>query len=288
MFYITAMFTRIMDGITSSFDKDEDTEVRQEISIEDNEETKSKNDGTKEVTEDTSGSEENSNESKEDDASLRVSNERESDSNNNDVSYNITDAQFYTFVNSIGDTEYCFLLEVENTGNCDLYLDECIMDLEDNDKHLLMAGEHASYAPDVIKPGEKGYFYNSVLSRIIPDDVDTSNGVNCVPNITVVKAKKTPPKYEVSDISVIKEYGSAKLTGRITNSTDKDEDIVVIYTLYYDNNNKLLGIDRTSVYDVKAGQTQSFDSSAIFMQGDSSYDDIADYKIIAQGSYTQW
>lgn len=216
-----------------------------------------------------------------------VENSQKTESNEQ-VSYNITDTQFYTFTNSIGEMEYLFIMEVENNGDCDIYLKNCVMNLEDNDGHLLQAGDSASSCPNVIKPGEKGYFYNGLISLLLDDGIDTSNGINCVPDYEIVKATKEAITYEVSDLSLLEDMGAAKIVGRLTNTTSKDDSGVYVNVIFYDNTGKVIGITGTNVYDVKSGETKSFDCSAMFMAGDTSYSDIADYEVIAQKDYYQW
>lgn len=263
MLYIVVIMTGFMDGLTSS------EEEKPKVAVED---TSTNNDKQQ---------------ASDDNESLKVSNSHDEIESDN-LSYNITDTQFYTFTNSIGNIEYYFIMEVENTGDCNLYLKSCKMDLEDNDGHLLQAGDTASSCPSVIKPGEKGYFYNGSLDSLLDDNIDISNGINCVPSYEIIKANKEPIEYEVSDLSLSKDSGCAKVTGRVTNTTVEDDSYIYLNIVYYDSTGKVIGITGTSVTDIKAGQTVAFDSSSMFMSGDSSYEDIADYKVVAQQVYIQW
>lgn len=270
--YALAIMSGLMDDLGDRV-KGNDSAVRQES-------------GVREDSSDKSGSIDEEQGSADD--RQAISDSRGTQDDGGEAAYEVTDTQFYTFVNSIGRVEYYFVMEIENTGNCNLYLDSCTLDIEDNSGRLLQASEMISSCPNVLRPGEKGYYYNGMLSSFLDESIDTSNGVRCVPNYKIEKARKEPVDYEVSDTSLRKDLGSVKLTGRITNGTNEDDPGISVYTIYYDSAGRVIGVDGTVVFDVKAGQTVSFDSSALWMSGDSSYEDIANYRVIAQKDYYQW
>ena len=205
-----------------------------------------------------------------------------------EVMYEIVDTQFYTFVNSIGSGEYFFIMEIENTGSCDLYLAECKVDLEDSNGHLLQTGDTMSNCPSIIKPGEKGYFYNGTLEMLIDDNVNVRDVATAVPHIEIEAANGEAIEYPISDLSIAEENGYAKVVGRVTNNTSEDDSGVYINVIFYNCDGKVIGITGTNVYDIKAGETKGFDCSSMFMAGELNYSDIADYKIIAQKDYLQW
>ena len=76
--------------------------------------------------------------------------------------YKITNAHFHHFKNSIGSNEYRAFVEVTNTSDTNLYLKGAVFDIEDNSGHLLQTEDWLSCCPDIIAPGEKGYFYVTV------------------------------------------------------------------------------------------------------------------------------
>lgn len=262
-FYAIAMITGLANDITSSFKENSLTE---EISAIEN----SQNEGESSVKSETD----------------KIANSRSE--KNTEVKYEIVDRQFYTFKNSINDVEYFFLMGIKNTGNCNIYLKECTIDLEDADGHLLQTGDIMSNCPSVIKPGEIGYFYNSVLNLLIDDNVDSKKVSNIVPHTEIVEATKDVIEYTVSDLSLTEEYGCAKVIGRVTNTSDEDDPGIYINAIFYNKDGKVIGISGTSVYDIKAGETVGFDISSMYMAGTADYSDIASYDVIAQADYYQW
>ncbi|MCR5776826.1 MAG: FxLYD domain-containing protein [Lachnospiraceae bacterium] len=206
-----------------------------------------------------------------------------------EIQYEITDTNFNYYTNSIGKVEYYGYVEITNKGDCNLYLANAVFDLEDNDGHLLQSDDYVSNAPSVIKPGEKGYFYNGIGSSLIDDGVSTDNGINLVPQITIKKATGEPTRYEVTDLDMREDnYGNPKVTGRIVNNTDEDESYLYINVIFYDSNHKVLAITGTSVTDLSAGGKTSFECSSMFADDTVTIDKIADYEVIAEESYMQF
>lgn len=207
----------------------------------------------------------------------------------NDFSYEITDTSFNYYKNSIGNMEYHAFVEITNTGSCNIYMDDCVFDLEDNDGHLLQSEKYISSCPDVIAPGEKGYFYNNaVTSSTIDKDVSFDNGIKLVPNYKLEKATGEIKDFEVSDTDMRSDdYGNIKITGRVTNDTDKDESIY-LNVIFYNSDGKVLMITGTNVTGLDANTTVSFECTTMFSDDSVNKDDIATYQVIARDSYYQW
>lgn len=206
----------------------------------------------------------------------------------NTESYKISDTHFEYFTNSIGNIEYRGIVEITNTGNTDLYLKDCVFDLEDNNGHLLQSDSFISNCPDVIKPGEKGYFYNGLGSLYINDDVSLENGIKFSPQVTVVKATGTTSNYETSDTELRQGTFGPTVTGRVKNSTNEDNKMLYVCVVYFDKNGKAIGITGTTITDFSAGKTSSFEIGGMALSESVTLDSIANYKIIAQKTYYQF
>lgn len=206
-----------------------------------------------------------------------------------EVQYKVTDTKFDYYINSIGIIEYFGIVEIENTGSCNLYLSDATFDLEDNNGHLLQSDNFISKAPSVIKPGEKGYFYNGLGASSIDDGVSLSNGVKLVPQITVAKATGTASRCEVTDESFRKgTYGSPTITGRLVNNTSKEMDLVSVDIIFYDSNQNVLAIASTTEMDIPANGKKSFECSPLSWNDHVSLEDVGYYKIIAEEYYYQF
>lgn len=215
--------------------------------------------------------------------------ETEKTTKSDEVLYEITDTNFEYYTNSIGGVEYYGYVEITNTGDNNLYLDKAIFDLEDNDGHLLQSDDFISSAPSVIKPGEKGYFYNGLGSNMIDEGVSTDNGIKLVPQITIKQATGEPVRYEVTDTDLREEeYSGLKVTGRVINNTDEGVSYLYLNVIFYDANGKVLGITGTSVSDLAAGNKASFECTTMFANDNLTMDNVADYEIIAEETYMQF
>lgn len=205
------------------------------------------------------------------------------------VNYKVTGKSFYYFTNSIGTVEYRAYVEVTNTGTENLYLKDALFDLEDDDGHLLQSDNFISSCPDVIAPGEKGYFYNGISSHTIDESVSLANGVNFAPQINVIKSDSAPVYYEVFDTDLREgTFGNPKVTGRVKNNTSKDDSLLYIEVILYDKNGNVLEIAGTNITGLTAGKTVSFEINAMFLGEKANMSSIASYKISAQKAHYQF
>lgn len=212
----------------------------------------------------------------------------ESTTNNGDISYEVTDEIFEYYTNSIGNIEYYAIIEITNTGNSNIYMDKATFDFEDDNGHLLSTDDFISKCPDIVAPGEKGYFYNGAFASILPEGTNTDNGLNLAYNVTVAKATGNITEYEVFDTDIKEDYLGPKITGRIKNTSGQDESYCSVKVILYDVNGKVLGIADTAVTDLKSDSTVSFECDCIFISESISFDDIDSYQVIARKSYMQF
>ena len=207
-----------------------------------------------------------------------------------DIEYEISDTNFEYYQNSIGVTEYYGYVEITNTGSCDIYMKDCVFDLEDNNGHLLQSDNFISHCPEVIAPGEKGYFFNGIGSSSFDESISLDNGVKLVPQINLKKATGKPHAFPVSDVDYrAGDYGDVKVTGRVENDTDKEQGYLSVYIIFRDANDKVIAIDTTTVMsEIGAGMKGSFDSSTIFGNENLKLENIKDVEVICEETYMQF
>lgn len=205
--------------------------------------------------------------------------------------YEITKTTFVHYTNSIKKEEYSGIVEIKNIGGTYIYLDDCTFDFEDDEGHLLQSDKMISKGPDVIAPGEYGYFFNS---GYIDDGVSMDKGINLVPNFTVEIAKKGKDAlidYEISDLDLRDgDYGGLKVTGRVTNKTSEETNSidVKIIAVFKDSNGEILDIGYTYAEAMAAGGKTSFEISTILGNEKVKTEDVAEYKIYARGTSYNW
>lgn len=206
--------------------------------------------------------------------------------------YEITHTTFTHYTNSIDREEYCGVVEIKNTGSSCIYLKDCTFDFEDDDGHLLQSDKLITKAPDVIAPGEFGYFFNS---GFIDENVSLENGINLVPNFVVqvcTKGEKAIINYEVTDLDIRdNDYGlGVKVTGRVNNDTEEETNSinVMIIAVFFDSNGEIIDVGFTYADPMSPGGKASFEISTIFGNEELSADTVADYKVIARQTYMQF
>lgn len=208
-----------------------------------------------------------------------------------EFAYEETDRGFVYYENSIGDTEYYAFVEITNTGSVPIYLDECSFDFEDAEGHLLGTETFIDTCPDVIAPGEKGYFHNDAIASLLDDGIST-DGIQFVPKYKVEEATSSPVNYEVTDtdIRVDDSLGTdgVKVTGRVTNNTDEEDSLFYLSVIFYDSEGKCIGFTGTNITEFEPGDTESFECTTVVGDQTITMDRVAEYKVIAQKSHYQW
>lgn len=200
--------------------------------------------------------------------------------------YTISESSFVYYPNLSGALEYHAFVEITNTSDEPLYLSGCTFDLEDDMGHLLQTDDFIYKCPDVIAPGEKGYFYNGVGSTNIRSGITDANGLTLVPHLEVEPAKSAPVEFPVEDSEFrAGNWGVPTVTGRITNTSAHDETLFSIDAIFYGKDGKPLGIAGTTITDFTAGKTVSFEISGVTLSNTITVDDIADFRIVARAPY---
>ena len=199
--------------------------------------------------------------------------------------YEISQTAFNHKKNSIGDENFSAVVEITNTGSKSIYLGSSTFDFEDKDGHLLQSEEMVSSTPDVVAPGEKGYYY---CQGQIDDGVSTKNEINLVPQLDIKESTDDAEMLTTSDVSIKEdEYFGLKATGRVENPSDKELNMVSIGVVLFDKDGKLIDILTSVETEIKAGNKASFEASNIF-NTDIKKSDVADFKVYASTTHYQW
>lgn len=199
------------------------------------------------------------------------------------VNYSIGEMTFYTYDDN---SYYHFIQPITNTGNVPLYLKKCTLDIEDKNGHLLSTESFISNCPDVISPGETGYFYNGLGSLSTNDAVKNASSIVAVPKLEIVESDEEPIAYRISDTSFTQGDFSPSVVGRITNNTREDDSLVYVQAIFYDENGNIIHITGTNIMNLLAGQTQSFKISILPTSDENvSYENIVNYKVIARKAH---
>ena len=203
--------------------------------------------------------------------------------------YKVVDSGIDYWTDSIGTKEVFAFIAIKNEEKKKaIYLDSGHFDFENDNGKIMNNYSSIIYkAPDVINPGETGYFY--VSSMEVPD---ISHGVNLIAQFSLQEAGYKVPSYEISEtkLSWKKELGrtTGKFRGRIHNNTSKDDDIVNVVVVFKDSNKKVLWIDHAFVNDLFSGSTLGFDIDMMFATPNLKKGAVKSFKTIAKPDYYQW
>ncbi len=205
------------------------------------------------------------------------------------IDYEITYQNFKLYVNSLGNLTDYVIVQVKNTGNVDLYLKDATFSFLNEDGSL--AGVDSgliSSDPDIIAPGEYGYFYSNQGS--VGGDMDADGNYSLMPELSIKESQKEPINYEISNTSISEgKYGPVSVIGQITNTTDEDDSMVWVAFVFFDENDNPIGACGTNVMDVTAGSTKSFDGDSIYLSGlDFTIDDVSRYEVYASKTQYQF
>ena len=196
--------------------------------------------------------------------------------------YVITYQNCHIYRDLLGEVSCYILVEIENTSKGNLYLKSAAFDFEDENGNLLgTCSDLISSDPDIIAPGEKGYFYCNMGS--VKGGVDENTNYVFKPTLKVEEARNNIVRYDVTDLSITSgKFGPVDIIGRVTNNTNEGDGLVWVFCVLYRSDGTPIAAYGTNVTDLDAGQTASFDADAIFLGDlDIKLSDVADYKVYA-------
>lgn len=197
--------------------------------------------------------------------------------------YTVGDAAVSVTTDSIGSKYVQVSFPVTNTGKVNLYLKSGSADIENSSGSLEDTVTMISACPEVIKPGETGYYFERALY-----DGSATTGLKAVAHADVEKASVDCVRYAVSDLSVKDEqYLGAKIIGRVENTTDEEGSMVKVAALLFDNGGGLIGTEFTYLDGaLAAGDKKAFECTSL--NSDLKASDIAKYEVYAYPSQYNW
>ena len=208
-------------------------------------------------------------------ASNNVSKVVEKKEKSKDVAWEAGDPVVDTWSDSGGQRWIQIVCPVENTGKKNLYLKNSTIDIEDSEGILVDSMTSITGKPDVLKPGDTGYYYEiTMLDSSSPLDLKV------VPHLKIEEATVDYIRLETSQVNIAdRDYGGLKITGRVENNTEDDFDVVVIAAFLYNAENKVLASEYTVLDDVLANDKYGF--SVEVYREDITADKVDHYEVFA-------
>ena len=203
------------------------------------------------------------------------------DNSEKDAEYRISDIYLDLYNDSIGNYYYYAYAEITNTGSVNIHLDSCRFIFEDKSGNVYKVDEYAASAPDIIKPGEKGYFYTPSTQSL---DTDTAKNKDLTITAEIVceKYKDEVVEYELSNMNMRKDaYEYPIVTGRVLSSTKSTSKYIYLNAFFYDDNNQLLFITEKSV-EAQPGGSVAFEINSMYGEDSNTRSKATKYKVIAR------
>lgn len=231
---------------------------------------------------DTSQSSSAADETSEDEPSAEESSKDEASAE----AYEVTYSHATSYKDSIGTVWMQAIVEIENTGSSDLFLSTGNMDIEDANGKLITSRTMVSCYPNVISPGEKGYYYESTTLN----DLDEAIDLVVIPRPDIKAAKVDKITLNISEDELAnKTYGGLSLKGRIENPTSEEQKLVYIAAVLFDAQDVPIGLMFTIITDpIKAGDKIGFEMSSSALPSDVTLDRVARYEIFAYPTQFQF
>ncbi len=171
-----------------------------------------------------------------------------------DVDWEVGETVVETWTDSGGTRWIQIVCPVKNTGKKNIYLQESSFDIEDSEGVLVDNMTYLTGKPDVLKPGETGYYYECTFW-----ESGNPMDLKVIPHIKVEEATVDYIRLETSQINISdRDNGGIKITGRVENKTDEDLDVVVIVAYLFDSENKMLACEYDVLEDVLAKDKNGF------------------------------
>ncbi len=160
--------------------------------------------------------------------------------NKEKISAEITQTALQVWEDSIDTIWAHGAIEITNTGDVPIEIGDISISFVGDDNSILGTASMILAIPEILLPGETAYAGDSTIIEGIDDP---SKIVNIEANIDYDKTDKQPQLLDVQGLKIIpSDFGGAKITGRVVNTSQENADDIRIIIATFDENEKLLGV----------------------------------------------
>jgi len=202
------------------------------------------------------------------------------------IQYEITNVQERTYITSRGVVRYETLVQFTNTGTMPIYLGMSRFDLVDTNGRILSAGNSFSSFPNIIHPGERGYFYGNVD---VPEATPETD-ISMVPRWDLRRSRENRINFDLSDIEIRDGTFGTTVFGRITNNTGEEQTWAIISVVLYAQDGTPIGVWMTNAMEtMQVGSSFGFEISNILQR--TLFDNVTPdmvYSFVAFAYPPQW
>lgn len=179
--------------------------------------------------------------------------------------------------NSIGGAKIHAIVEVKNTGTTSLYLDDSTFYYCDEEDVILKEDNYIKAYPQIIAPGDNGYYYADTTLN----DVEDVKALGLNVDLNIYTNRSEILYFETYDIKLTEDYSkSVTATVKVKNPYDKEIKPVVVVVLL-DKDLKPLDILKKSYESIPANSTKRIDLSNWYQPATVDLTDVAYYEVFS-------
>lgn len=194
------------------------------------------------------------------------------------ASFKVTDQRLNVYRNRAEEFWGQVITAVQNTGDAPIYLQDSTFHITDAERKSLASDTTVSAYPQIVAPGETGYYYAETYL-----ETESAEGLTLefTPQVSVSAQQAVTYTVENPDLQDSR-YGGMELRVTLSNSTAQDTRHYCVAVLLFDAEGKLLGqfYDVPSV-KVPAGGSAVLELSSYMLPDTVTKAEIADYRILA-------
>ena len=170
------------------------------------------------------------------------------------------------------------IVEIENTSSYDLFLKGGTCDLEDSEGNLVASKDISAY-PQIIAPGEKGYYFDEYLIESLTEPIE----LKIIPRPQIVKSTTAHITYSVADINITDcPHNRIVVLGRVENTSGSKGSMVYVAITLFNEASEPIGLAYTVLTDnLTPGQKVGFETARLSLPDGITSDSIASYTAVA-------
>lgn len=194
------------------------------------------------------------------------------------ASFEVTDQRLNLYRNRAEEFWGQVIAAVQNTGDAPIYLQNCTFHIADAKGNSLASDTTVSAYPQIVAPGETGYYYAETYL-----ETESAEGLTLefAPQVSVFAQQMVEYTVENPDLQDSR-YGGMELRMTLSNSTAQDTRHYCVAVLLFDAQGSLIGqfYDVPSV-KIPAGGSAVLELSSYMLPDTVTKAEVADYRILA-------
>lgn len=180
-----------------------------------------------------------------------------------DAKVGVTRTLFKSWDDGIGYIHYQVVFEVKNTGgkNADIHSGDQSFTIFAADGSVLETGSFNYMFPQVLKPGELGYY---IGGSMFDKGTKLADVGKIEPSLSYKATDKEQVAWDITNLKVAKDslFGGIEVSGVAKNTGTEDATMGVVGVVLFDASGEIVGgvVDNTTCMELRAGASKGFKS----------------------------